>query len=93
MPPLAIYAGAQGTDSPSRHPAFERLGCRGNAQRRTPLEQSACKRCFADPLNWESVSSPVQEAPGEKPNRAMHQIFWYSLIGLASLEKLEASIT
>jgi hypothetical protein len=93
MPALAIYAGSRGTDSPSRHPAFERLGCRGTAQRRTPLEQSACKRCFADPLNWESVSSPVQEAPGEKPNRAMHQIFWYSLIGLASLEKLEASIT
>ena len=29
---------------------------------------------------------------GEKPNRAMHQMAWYSLIGLASLEELEAFI-
>ena len=29
---------------------------------------------------------------GEKPNRAMHQMVWYYLIGLASLEELEAFI-
>jgi IS4 transposase len=29
---------------------------------------------------------------GEKPNRAMHQMVWYYLIGLASLKELEAFI-
>ncbi|MEI6240193.1 MAG: hypothetical protein WCR51_07375 [Planctomycetia bacterium] len=29
---------------------------------------------------------------GEKPNRAMYQMVWYSLIGLASLKELEAFI-
>ena len=29
---------------------------------------------------------------GEKPNRAMYRIVWYSLIGLASLKELEAFI-
>ena len=30
---------------------------------------------------------------GEKPNRAMYQMVWYYLIGLASLKELEAFIT
>ena len=29
---------------------------------------------------------------GEKPNRAMEQMVWHSLIGLASLEELETLI-
>jgi hypothetical protein len=29
---------------------------------------------------------------GEKPNRAMVQMVWYELIGLASLKELEAFI-
>jgi len=29
---------------------------------------------------------------GEKPHRAMHQMVWYELIGLASLKELEAFI-
>ena len=29
---------------------------------------------------------------GEKPNRAMYQVVWYYLIGLASLKELEAFI-
>jgi IS4 transposase len=29
---------------------------------------------------------------GEKPNRAMYQMVWYYLIGLASLKELEAFI-
>jgi len=29
---------------------------------------------------------------GEKPNRAMYQMVWYELIGLASLKELEAFI-
>ncbi|MFM9009671.1 MAG: hypothetical protein ACKON8_02015 [Planctomycetota bacterium] len=29
---------------------------------------------------------------GEKPNRAMCQMVWHYLVGLASLEELEASI-
>ena len=30
---------------------------------------------------------------GAKPNRAMEQMVWYELIGLASLKELEAFIT
>ena len=29
---------------------------------------------------------------GERPNRAIYQMVWYYLIGLASLEELEAFI-
>ena len=29
---------------------------------------------------------------GEKPNRAMEQMVWYDLIGLASLKELEAFV-
>lgn len=39
------------------------------------------------------VCMPFLIYTGEKPNRAMHQMVWYYLIGLASLKELDAFIT
>ncbi len=53
----------------------------------TERDRAGNRRLFMD-----QYCSLILIYTGEKPNRAMYQMVWYYLIGLASLKELEAFI-
>ena len=68
---------------------------------RTFKQLLGCKHLFSDKHNGVEIQAYcamivcmlILIYTGEKPNRAMYQMVWYYLIGLASLKELEAFIT
>ena len=67
---------------------------------RTFRQLLGCRHLFSGDHNGVEIQAsfgmivcmPILIYTGEKPNRATHQMVWYCLIGLASLEELEAFI-
>ena len=59
MPPLAIYAGSQGTGSPSRHPALERSGRGGN------VGDLICRVTIETPVNLTKHQKELLRAFGD----------------------------
>jgi IS4 transposase len=67
---------------------------------RTFKQLLGCKHLFSDKHNGVEIQASfamivcmlILLYTGEKPNRAMYQMVWYYLIGLASLKELEAFI-
>jgi len=67
---------------------------------RTFKQLLGCKHLFSDKHNGVEIQAYcamivcmlILIYTGEKPNRAMYQMVWYYLIGLASLKELEAFI-
>ena len=53
----------------------------------TKRDMAGNRRLFLD-----QFCALIRISTGESPNRVMMQMVWYSLIGLASLEELEAFI-
>ena len=67
---------------------------------RTFKQRLGCKHLFSDQHTGVEIQASfamivcmlILICTGEKPNRAMYQMVWYYLIGLASLKELEAFI-
>jgi hypothetical protein len=77
--------------------AGQRTDGRGSCGRRDEL---GCRHLFSDDHDGVEIQAYcgmiacmlILIYTGEKPNRAMEQMVWYYLIGLASLKELEAFI-